>query len=382
MSRRRKAAAAPQVVPLAEARGMAGPCIATVPGELAPVYPVELPDKLRHATRDRIARRQIAERLGLPEDALDIRPLGGGADWSHVVVSDAAQSQDWRGTGAGAGCTAILPDYLALPVLPDGWSLRASPGRITARLGPADGFAAAPDLAAAQLRRAAEDAAPRGVLVDGELPEALSALFAGLDLPVYRDAADLQAAGLDVPRPPDPQALPVNLALAVDAAEQQLRARLKRWSVPALLAGLAFALWCGGTLLQIEREQARIAATRQATEGLLRASFIPSGPILDIRAQVSRRLAQIGPAASDSAPGPMQILRRAAGHLDGSGIALQAVSYRGASGLEATVTSPDFARLDAFAASLRADGLPVTVLDSRAGEDGEVRARLALGGTA
>lgn len=380
MAAKRPRRASPDVLPIAESARATAAHVALVPGEDVPLMALALPDGLRGAARERVARRQVADRLGLPMETLDIRPFappGRTAEWDRVLVAAQDRIETWRHAAGPETCRAILPDYLSVPAAEGLWTLRAREGRVLARLGPADGFSAEAPLACLQLGRALAEDPPRAILLQGEPDPLLSALLAQTDLPVHHDPADLEAAGLPVPAPVDGG---INLRETATAAMERMRLALRRWRVPVGLAALALVLWAAGTWVQIDRAERESRALREATTALVRQSFLPSGPILDIRTQVSRRLAELQGAAQDSAQArsPLELFRQAAPAFTAEGVTLREVSYRQGIGLEAEVTAQDFARVDALAETLRADGLEAEVVESLSDEDGTVRARLRL----
>ena len=380
MAAKRPRRAPSRFLPIAESARADAPHVALVPGEDVPLMALALPSGLGGAARERVARRQVADRLGLPGETLDIRPFappGTGADWERVLVAARERIESWRQEAGAETCRAILPDYLSLPAAEGVWTLHFDDGRVIARLGPADGFTAETQLARLQLGRALASDPPRAVLVQGAPDPALAALLSQADIPVHDSAAGLEAAGLPVPAPVESG---VNLRETATAAMERMRRAVRRWRAPVVLATLALALWAGGTWVQIDRAEREARALREATTALVRRTFLPSGPILDIRAQVSRRLAELQGAAqeTDRGGGPLELFRQAAPAFAAPGITLRDVTYRQGIGLEAELTAEDFAAVDALAEALRAEGLAAEVVESLTDDDGAVRARLRL----
>ncbi len=104
------------LVPLSRSRTAPRGHVALVPGALVPLLTLDLPDRLRGQVREQVARRQVRDQLGT-QSTVEMRPFqlpGTAADWTRALVADADHLAGWRGA-AGAGCRAVLPDYLALP---------------------------------------------------------------------------------------------------------------------------------------------------------------------------------------------------------------------------------------------------------------------------
>lgn len=376
--------------------------VALVPGAAAPVLALDLPAGLTGATREAVARRQVGDMLGV--DAVEMRPFhpalagkgrGGkardnkardnkdGAGWRRALVAGRADVARWR--AAAPGVRAVLPDYLALPTSEGLWTLAVDADGVRARLGPGDGFAAAPEVAQALIAAALEDGpAPRAIwLMEGAWP-ALAAL-AGT-IPVVRDAAALAEHGVAAPVVLGHGELAFDLRRDPAVALSQVRARLAPWRWPVLAGLLAAALWAAaewqrGTIL------ARQAAVLEAEAlALTREHFTGAAPVLDIRAQVARILAEAeaarggGAAAGD--PGPLALLARAAEVMVASGAAVREVVYAPEGGLRVTLGMEDFAAVDRLEAALEAGGIAVAVDRSETGAESGVEARMTLSAAA
>lgn len=368
-----------RVLWLEESEDADGPHIATVPGLLAPIYTVDLPEGLRHGSRERVARRQISERLGRSEEDLEVRPIGTDIEWTRVLVCDRLEAETWR-MQTGPGCIAILPDYLTLPAAEGVWTVRNLDDRVAVRTGQLDGFSADPGLAVLQLRLVAAEERPGAVLLLDAPNPAIADLLQQLDLPVFRTVEDLAANGHPVPSVPRSLGPGVNLLDPPDVAVQNLRRLLKRWIAPVALTLLALAIWSAGTLIEIDRSRDRLAVVREATNDLLRNTFLPSGPILDARLQVARRLSEIARSGEtpDGAQSPLEVFHQVAQVISGGNTTLQSMTFRPQGGLETLIISPDFATLEGLAEQLRSAGLTVDVLEANAEDGGRVRARLQL----
>ncbi len=356
--------------PICETANAAGAHIALVPGEDAPLIGLSLPEGLRGGAREQVAKRQAADTLGLSGDALDVRPfLQGGPAWTRVLVTAPDKIEQWGRQVSGTACTEILPDYLSLAAAEHVWTIERHDQRLLVRLGPGDGFSGELPVARLQLTLALAQAPPRAVLWTGPGDPEIEAAFQAADVAVLADPAGLKALGLQLPRDAGPGG--INLRDLAGAAQARRRARIVRWRAPVILAILAFGLWLSAQWIAIARDNAHTREITTATTNLVRQYFVPTGPLLDIRAQVARKAAQLS-QTPDNAPvtvSPVTLLRRAATPLTGPGLTLQSASYRAGSGFELSVGAPDFAALDTLARALRAAGLAVEM--TSAASDGE-----------
>ena len=78
--------------------------VALVPGERAPLLPLDLPDGLRGPARESVARRQVSDLLGLAGDEIELRPGHGGPDrgvWHSTMVVWTAEIATWRARFVG-----------------------------------------------------------------------------------------------------------------------------------------------------------------------------------------------------------------------------------------------------------------------------------------
>jgi len=361
--------------------------IALVPGEEVPVLTLDLPAGLRGQAREEVARRQIRDRIGLAEGAVEMRPFHPGTPaegWTRALVADAARVAEWRGTD----CRAVLPDYLSLPAAEGLWTLSARPDPegvpvVMARLGPGDGFTAPAPLARAMLERALAGAEtpPRAVLrLGAELPE-IETVLTARGVPVVTDPAALEPRGLPAPAVLGHGELDYDLRRDPQAARARLRRRVLPWRWP-LLAGLAAAaLWSAAEITAIRRIEADTAAIRAETLAMVRRSFLPEGPILDIRTQVARALAAQRSAGTEgeAQAAPLELFGRAAEVIAAEGALPERVAYSPAEGLVMVLRLADFAAADRLAAALRGAGLSVEVADSRVGGASEgVRSELRI----
>ena len=362
----------------------AGRHVVLVPGAEVPLLALDLPERLRGPAREDVARRQLRDRIGLDAARIEMRPFsppGGGDSWRRALVADAEALAGWRAQ-AGPGCRAVLPDYLGLPAAAELWSIEVTSGSVLARLGLEDGFSADPDLARLMLERALEDAeppAPRAVLLNGE-DAGIAALFAARDIPVVTEAAALDPLGIAAPQVLGHGEMGVDLRTDPRAARDRLRARVLPWRWPLLIGLLAAALWGAAQGLGTRALEQEIRAERTATLALVRESFVPTGPVLDVRTQVARALAARQDAARDwrGRVSPLTLLGRIARVVDGSGAVSE--DYGFDRDLWTVVLRlGDFAAAEALVRDLRDAGLQVEVADLRVSDgDSGVRAELQV----
>ncbi len=355
-----------------------GPHLALVPGAEAPLLRVDLPDRLRGLARERVAVRQLTEALALPKTAAELHPFapqGKMAAFGGLVVVEMSTARGWR-EALRPGCIAVLPDYLALPCIPQVWTVETGGDGVSVRLGETDGFTAEHGLA---LRLLAAAGTPRAVLRLGPPESSLDDFLAGLDAPVFDTPQALASSGAGKPVRWSAAAGGVDLSAAPSALYDRLGVALARWRWPVLAASAALAAYLGSVVLETGHLREEAVRAAEHTRGLVRQHFVPEGPILNIRAQVQAAAdASAQPATVASEVPALIQLQRAAPILARDGLTLQSAEYRADTGLVTALSAPDFASLDALVAELRADGYLVEVLDSRSQSAGGVAARLRL----
>jgi general secretion pathway protein L len=400
----RRPRSAPAVWPLGRGAPPAGRFVALVPGEGVPLLPVSLPPALRGAARLAVGQQQVRDRLGQAAARLDLRAAalaGSGGDagggWTGLLAADRADLVRWRAAlgPAQARVQALIPDYLALPQAPGLWVLAAdADGRIRARLGPADGFAAEAGLAAVMLATArARGPEPQAVLVtEGPLPPGVGDVLNGLRL--VDDAAHLPP-GVAAPRTLALGELALDLRSDPLTRAGALAARLRGLALPAVLAGLGLGGWAASVAVETASLHAQATARQTAILQAVRRDILPEGPILDIRLQVAREIA-LRQAAADGAGrmGVLDLLHSVAPALAAAGAVPQSLTVTAGAGggasapgsdvAPATTTAqldlilPDFAALELVVAALREAGLAVTVTRSGTADGGQVGAGLTL----
>ena len=354
-----------------------GAHVAVVPGAQAPLLALELPDGLRGIARERVAQRQLVEQLSSRAEAFEMLPFlpKGAKRWTRVLVADAEQAGQWRKT-LGRGCKGLVPDYLTLPTAPGLWSIRLDDNLMSVRTGPEDGFSAEVDLGRAML---AEAPVPKAVLRIGPAHSGLDQDIEALNVPILRDAGALKKAGFSPLRWTDASG-GINLATPPSAAFDRLREKIRRWRVPVVFGALALAAWLGSVVLETRDMANRASAVKADTLAMVREHFVPAGPILDIRAQVSAGAPQQETISEpqEIAPNGLSLFGYAAPVLTRDDVQLQNVSFRSETGLVVTVVAVDFAALDRMIADLEQEFAIVEQLDSRARSSGGVISQLGL----
>lgn len=354
--------------------------IALVPGAEAPLLPFDLPPGLRGMAREQIARRQFRDRAGLGEDAIELRPFHApdGADrWTRAIVAGNERIADWRGLTA----RAVLPDYLSLPSAEDIWTLATVPSvpdepndTIMARLGPYDGFSAAQSLATHLFTRALAEASspPKALYRLGSPQPGIEAAFASRDIPVLTTPEDFATRDLPVPAILTHGELAFDLRKDPRAARARLRKRVLPWRWPLAGAAIAAALWTAAQLLAIQRLERQATEIDAATRTIVETAFVPQGPVLDVRLQVSRALAEARSRASaqEQDQDPLELFGRAGQVLSRMPADIVQVDFARSAGLTLILQLPDFAAADRLVSALETSGLLAQVRTSRVTEGG------------
>ncbi len=366
-----------------------GSFVMLVPGEDAPLHMLDLPEALRETVRQKVARTQIE---GVLRDGLDSvelrvsppRPDGIGA----AVIVDVDRARSWRNrvNDTSGRVRAILPDYMALPDPKDGWHIHAEPAangtpRILARLGPVDGFAAPLPHAMAQIRAALRaNGAPSTAHVSGNVPDAVISILNDAGCPPVPLSDVPDAAGSRI----SAQTVLAFDLLGDPAAERsRTAAALRQWTTPALLCTMGAVAIAAGLWIDTMRLTNAATQRRDATIAIARESFIPNGPILDLRQQVGRVISerQSATSATKGDDGPIDAFYKAAAPLSADGVTLRRIQQSPGTALTAEVEVANFAALDALTARIAATGLRSRVVSSSVGGTDGVSAILALGPT-
>ncbi len=355
------------------------PFIALVPGMAAPLLPLDLPEGLRGQARERVARLQISDSIGLRPEAIELRPFCNKphvSPWQRVILTESKQVARWR-QEYGDYCQAILPDYLALPVVAGVWTIACTKDSTTARLGLEDGFRAEHALALAQLARSGT---PKAVFRLGADNAALDLFLDQLDVPVCRNKAELDKLGLPAPEVLGHGELQFDLAKNPMAAFDQIKTALMAWRMPVILALLGLGMWSVSTGLALRETRAQVMDMRKAMIADVRENFVPVGPVLDVRTQISQALAKQQHAIGQDTErlSPLELFKAAAQVLAQQAARVTFVSYTPVSGLSLGVVLPDFKRVDEIANDLEQADIAVKISESSSAEDGGVRAVFLL----
>ncbi|MCC5969536.1 MAG: hypothetical protein JJU15_06270 [Pararhodobacter sp.] len=367
-----------------------GAFVALVPGAEVPLLSVTLPETLKGTARDSVARRQLQDRLGPDAARMTLRParLDGNEGWSHLLSAERALVARWRAQvqAARGRCRAILPDYLALPTAPGLWTIRTEATgdavMVQARLGPGDGFSAEGPLAALLLGQALERArtqsnVPVAVLRLGPPDPALDTAIEGV--PVFSDITALPAS-LSRPRvlAHGEAALDLGTDPLATAEITQQRLVALRW--PLALAALGMVAWGLSIEVQTRRDLAYAAALDTATTEAVRRDFLPSGPLLDIPAQITRELERRRTPDGNTSdqPAPLDLLHASSGHIVTSPARLVSLVMQPGSSLTFELEMDDFSTLEALLEDLRASDLPANATRSGTEPDGRVTATLLI----
>ncbi len=362
--------------------------VVLVPGAEVPLLPIDLPQGLRGRAREQVAWRQLRDAVGLGPQQVEMHPYAGpnkAEDSQRVLVVDGAQMARWRGT---AKAKALLPDYLALPAAPGLWVLAFAKDSLRARLDVTDGFSCEGEMGALMLTQAlaAAEPPPRAVLLtDGTAPDWLGALLTEHDIPLLTDQAALKDQDLPAPQVLAHGELAADLRSDPRAARDRLRRRVLPWRWPIVAGGLVAAIWAFELSLETQRLEQDAAALRTEMTAIVRDRFVPTGPILDIRTQVSRALAaqQAQATATSQRVSPLVLFGQVSDVLNGSEAVVDTAQYSPATGLALDARLPDFAAVDRLVVAFESAGISVDLQDARStGTNREVRANLRLRPTA
>lgn len=359
--------------------------IALVPGAEVPVLTLELPNGLRGQSREQVARRQLKDRAGLDDAHIQMRPIHLPRErdsWSRVMVTDGVRLDEWK-TIAGNRCRALLPDYLALPTAVDIWTFHQQESEILARLGPDDGFTAPMDIALNLLRLHLQnpDTRPKAILMLGQPIQQIAELAQEFALPVINEATSAKALRLAEPKVLGHAELTFDLRRDPQLARSRLRRRVLPWRWPVLIGLIALGLWASTNVIETSRAQDRVAVIDAQTRDLVRQHFIPSGPLLDMRIQVSQALAERRIAATSwrSEVTALDLFATASGVLTEAGASLEIVNSVSEQELALSLRVSDFAAVDQLAQALRDAGLTVSIVESRVSEgSSKVRTEIRL----
>ena len=275
-----------------------GRFVALAPGAAAPLYRLDLPQRVSGAARLRVARRQLTDLLGPAADETDIYPVRRrDGSWDRVVTVERKILDEWTDDQVARDrrCVALVPDYLALPAAQGIAVVECRDGTLRARIGLDDGFTAPLSVAAPILRSALVAEGVGVVLLFGDVPDGVIRDLSAAGVSTYGEVGDLPPS---VARPEPLRAdYLVNLRDKRGSAADRITRSLRAAMLPLAIGLAALAVWSVGVTMETRATEDRIAEVRGGTIETLRRGLIPEGPILDVRAQVSSSLAA---ATSDS----------------------------------------------------------------------------------
>lgn len=360
---------AQSIVPVNGTAPARGKYVVAVPGHLAPLQRFDLPRGVSGPARVAVARQQLADRMGATATKMALIPMGD-ATWEYAVVCDRTDLQAWceTATASNPRCAAVLPDMLTLPSAKDTLVLQVDRNVLRVRSGLSEGFAAPMDMAIPLLQRLIAETNPSLIHAMGDMPPQLNEFLGKHDL--------TPTSG---PLPPSRPAIDLRIAL-----QKTQKPGLWAGLVAAGLGLLAFGLWVASLWVETRTLQQDAADVRAATMEVLREGLIPSGPILDIRQQVTQALASGMDAGQADSSSPVEILSRASVALFGTGLDIGAITLDRATGaLDIEVTAETFAELDQVVARLNDtdlsdSGLSASATEPRSTAGGGVQARLRL----
>jgi general secretion pathway protein L len=349
---------------------------------------LDLPRGLRGEAREKVARRQVHDRLRLDPSGVEVRPYapdGSDQHWTRVFIADRKLSEHWK-TLTGR---AVLPDYLSLPAAKGVWTIQveaAAPKAqsgvdadgaqvpvVMVRLGPEDGFTTTSELASILIGRAlADQGKPRAVLRLGAPLEGLDLWLADQGLPVLQSAEDIEGRGLPRPVVLEHGELTCDLRQDPQAARRRLKRQLVPWLWVLGAAAVAACIWSGAQIVALQRATSAQAAVAATNAELVRRHFVPAGPLLDARAQVSAALAERRASARrvQGRTDPVELAGRAAEVLARPDVTTMRMSYASGDDLRFVLQVANFAVADELVGALEDAGMRAALTDSRISEDG------------
>jgi len=285
---------------------------------------------------------------------------------------------------AGIEPDAMVPDVLAIPCNPDGWTVVREAHATLVRTGRESGFTAENDNFAlfVQAALSSEDTpAPETVhLYDfrGEYAAEESDPFgdAGIAVETPGDAAGI----IELLARQSEEVATIDLLQGRYSHREQLGKVLRPWwPAAALLAGVAVinGVTRATDYFQLSHEAERRSA---AIEAIYRETFPDARRIVDVRAQMEDKLATLRGGGSVSADNFLDLLGSAAASLhQAPGLEVQRLSYRDGH-LDLAVTAGDLQGIDALKQHLATNAHLEAEIQSATSRDGKVEARLQVKG--
>ena len=358
-----------------------------VPGEDAVVLDFEMPASVRRGAADRIMFYSVQDVVS--EEMVDIHLVrlpserDAAPDRRKAIVTSRVRMSAWleQVNHAGAQLAAMVPDYLALPWEPGGWTVKVESDRLRARFGRFDGFAAEAELGVSILERRWKDTptAPERIrlLVEPATTQhAMAALLAWLDATGISASPEILPAGVPQLRHGE---LDANLIVGAFSESLTLLQEIARWRLPLGLAAAALLAWAFDVGLALREERAEIERLDRRIEEIFRAEFVPAGPIVNLRIQTARSLEALRArsATPREASSFLALLAASGETLPEGARRISRLSYRDHV-LTAEVTLADFRTLETLETALANNRLTVEVESSTASGDEGVDATLNL----
>lgn len=357
--------------------------VVVVPGSDAPLLDIEIPEGLSGSARERVANRHLQDQAGLKNDSVEVRPFEMAAErgkWTRAVVVEKNLADRWR-EKAGTSCRSLLPDYLALPVAPDIWTLYFDGKSVMARLGLEDAFSAEREMALPQIEIALGRAAPKAVLKLSELPEEIENLLSGAHIKIFTKATEAKRAGLNVPNFLAHGEEKMDLRKDPRAARDRVRRRVLPWIWPLGISVIGAAVWAGALWLETEKLRDQTETLRAEAREITRDVFVPQGPILDPRTQIMRELLRLesNVNASRSKVSPLDLFSQVISVLRDSPAKIQSSAIVDGAALVVGAELQNFADLDTTVELISGNGLAAEIKRSEFDSvDQVVNAELAI----
>lgn len=304
----------------------------------------------------------------------------------HTAVVAHERMNAWLEALRAAGIEpdAMVPDVLAIPYNPAGWTVVREAHTALVRTGRESGFTADDETFAlfVQAALATEDA-PRPETVHlydfrgesaAEEPDPFGE--AGIAVETRSDAAGI----LELLARQSDEAAPIDLLQGRYSRREQLGKVLRPWwPAAALLAGIA--LVNGATrATEYFRLSGEVERRGAAIERIYRETFPDARRVVDARAQMEDKLATLRAGGSASADGFLDLLGSASASLNQApGLEVQRLSYRDGH-LDLAVTTSDLQAIDTLKQHLASDARLEAEIQSATARDGKVEARLQVKG--
>jgi type II secretion system protein L len=347
--------------------------VISVPGERVSALSCTVPANLRGKNARNVALQAVQEMLAAPTEDTSLVVLPGAGASRTVLVSTRADQESWTAQKAQHKLRSarVLPDYLCLPWQPGTLTISApSPDRLVVRSSETNGFAGETAMVLTMLQQL------RAQQIEGLSTISLVPETAQEDAALM---AELSAWGLPI-HPTDQAANPPQASvLAGTGTDMGLSPRARSVAKLVAVGAVALLFWSLNSLSDIRELERQTTRQRQANSDFVRQELGLTGPIVDLRVQVDRALAErrTALATDDAKPSLPDYLATAGPVLAAPDIAVS--QFRcAANELTISVEVQDFARLEALRTTLQTTGLTVQVLRSVGSGTEGVRADLRI----